>query len=81
MNGEVEATGGARAAASRLQDMLAAYRGDAEAGGCPVRLSYRNGRAQGDLPFGGNWRVRLEEPLLEQLRDWLSAESVEILYQ
>jgi DNA polymerase-3 subunit alpha len=81
MNGEVEATGGARAAASRLQDMLAAYRGDADSGGCPVRLSYRNGRAQGDLPFGGSWRVRLEEPLLEQLRDWLSAESVEILYQ
>ncbi|MCL2656579.1 MAG: DNA polymerase III subunit alpha [Betaproteobacteria bacterium] len=82
MNGEVAAAGGASAAVSRLQDLLAAYRGNAESDStCPVRLSYRNARAEGDLPFGGKWRVRLEEPLLEQLREWLSPDSVEVLYQ
>ncbi len=79
MNGEA-ATEGARAAAVRLQEMLAAYQGDAESAGCPIRLSYRNAHAQGELPFGSNWRVRLEESLLEQLRESLSPEGVEILY-
>jgi len=81
LNGEVAAAGGPRQAADRLQDLLAGYKLAAEQGGCPVRLNYRNANAAGDLPLGGAWRVRLEEPLLEQLREWLSPESVEVIYQ
>ncbi|MGC3961879.1 MAG: DNA polymerase III subunit alpha [Rhodocyclaceae bacterium] len=80
INGEVAAAGGARAAADKLQGLLAGYRGTRDEGACNVRLRYRNGQAEGDLPFGENWRVKLDEPLLEALREWLSPESVDINY-
>ncbi|WP_172203944.1 DNA polymerase III subunit alpha [Niveibacterium sp. COAC-50] len=81
INGEVAASGGPRAAAERLETLLAQYRAQGEGvTGCPIRLRYRNTAAEADLPFGQGWRVRLEEPLLENLRDWLSPEAVEIIY-
>ncbi|MBS1209274.1 MAG: dnaE, partial [Proteobacteria bacterium] len=80
-NGEVAAAGGGKAAVGRLQDLLADYRGTREEGCCPIRVRYRNGSAEADLPLGDKWRVRLDDPLLESLREWLSSESVEIIYQ
>jgi len=81
INGEVASSGGPRAAAERLETLLAQYRAQGEGvTGCPIRLRYRNAAAEADLPFGQGWRVRLEEPLLENLRDWLSPEAVEIIY-
>ncbi|WP_417067881.1 DNA polymerase III subunit alpha [Niveibacterium terrae] len=72
---------GARPVAEQLQGLLGAYRADPEVGyGCPVRIDYKTAKARADLPLGGTWRVRLEEPLLEGLRDWLPPEQVEILY-
>ncbi|MBL8448253.1 MAG: DNA polymerase III subunit alpha, partial [Zoogloeaceae bacterium] len=67
---------GGREAAARLEDLLSPFR----AGGCLVRVRYRNARAQGDLPLGEGWRVRLEDGLLDGLRDWLSPDAVEVLY-
>ena len=80
INGEVAKTGGARAAAERLQRMLGNYVGSREEGCCPVRVRYANANAEGDLPLGEQWRVKLEDPLVESLREWLSLESVEIVY-
>ncbi|GAA5170610.1 DNA polymerase III subunit alpha [Viridibacterium curvum] len=80
INGEVASSGGPRAAADKLQGLLAAYRGAPADGAAPVRLRYRNGQAEADLPLGDRWCVRLDDKLLESLRDWLSSESVEILY-
>ncbi|KAF7600478.1 MAG: DNA polymerase III subunit alpha [Candidatus Dactylopiibacterium carminicum] len=77
---EVARKAGARAASERLLHLLEAYRATREDGGCPIRVSYRNGRAEGELPFGEGWRVRLDESLLEGLREWLAPESVDIVY-
>lgn len=76
LNGEVGQTGGATAAADRLQSLLMPFRD----GGCPVVVTYRNDNAEADLPFGEGWRVRLEESLLESLREWLPPEAVEVVY-
>ncbi|MFT4172889.1 MAG: DNA polymerase III subunit alpha [Rhodocyclaceae bacterium] len=80
INGEVAASGGPRATADKLQSLLAGYRGTRDEGACCVRLRYRNAQAEGDLPLGDNWRVKLDEPLLQALRDWLSPDSVDINY-
>ncbi|PLK50021.1 DNA polymerase III subunit alpha [Uliginosibacterium sp. TH139] len=81
INGEVAKAGGGAAAVRQLLDLLGGYRGSRDDGACPIRIRYRNGAAEGELPLGENWRVRLEDPLLEGLREWLSPESVEIIYQ
>ena len=76
INGEVGAAGGAVAAANRLQTLLEPFR----EGGCPIRVTYRNTEAEAELPFGDGWRVRLDDALLESLRDWLPPQAVEVLY-
>ena len=76
LNGEVTEAGGASAAAQRLENLLMPYR-DA---GCPVRVCYRNADAEGELPFGPEWRVRLDESLLDGLREWLPGDAVEVVY-
>lgn len=76
INGEVGAGGGAAATAGKLQTLLEPFR----EGGCPIRVTYRNAAAEADLPFGDGWRVRLDDALLESLREWLPPESVEVIY-
>jgi len=44
-----------------------------------VRIAYRNNAAQCELTMGQDWRVRLEDDLLAQLRQWLSADNVEVI--
>ncbi|MEY3202019.1 MAG: hypothetical protein RIR70_1569 [Pseudomonadota bacterium] len=65
------------AAAQKLRDLLEPFKN----GATPVRLGYRNGVAQCELGLSDAWRVRLEEPLIEGLSEWLSAENVEVVYQ
>ena len=48
MNGGTK-TGDAR----KLQALLGPYR----SGACPVRLSYRNGAAEAEMPLPDGWRV------------------------
>ncbi|MBS0368667.1 MAG: DNA polymerase III subunit alpha [Proteobacteria bacterium] len=76
LNGEIGEAGGAVAAAERLASLLQPFR----EGECPIRVRYRNANAEGDVPFGPNWRVRPDDSLLESLRDWLPPEAVEVLY-
>ena len=76
LNGEVGESGGAAVTADRLQTLLTPFRD----GGCPVKVRYRNAVAEAELPFGDGWRVRLEESLLESLREWLPPEAVEVVY-
>jgi DNA polymerase III subunit alpha len=81
INGEVAASGGPHAAVDRLLQMLNPHRGTRDEGGCPIRIRYKNRRAVADLPLGDGWRVKLDDPLLENLRQWLSSEGVEVIYQ
>ncbi|MDR2091741.1 MAG: DNA polymerase III subunit alpha, partial [Azoarcus sp.] len=69
--------GSADAAIERLAALLAPFRATGE---CPVRISYRNAQAEGDLFLGGEWRVKPDDALLEGLRSWLSAGGVEVVY-
>ncbi len=78
VNGEMAQSGGGRAAAQRLRNLLEPYRAAGEA--CPIRVHYNNGDAAGDVALGSGWRVRLDEPLLAELRDWLSPAGVDIRY-
>jgi DNA polymerase III subunit alpha len=73
----------------RLQQMLAPYRtgrpdaagrADAEPRGCPVEIHYHNGSARCAVRLGDAWRIRPEEALLTELRDWLSPAGVELRY-
>ncbi|UCV14670.1 DNA polymerase III subunit alpha [Quatrionicoccus australiensis] len=49
-------------------------------GPAPVRIHYNNGQAECDIMLGDNYRVRLDDMLLEALRGWLQPENVEIVY-
>jgi DNA polymerase-3 subunit alpha len=48
--------------------------------GCPIRLTYTNGQASGDIEFPDSWRVVPDETLIASLREWLSPENVEVVY-
>ncbi len=65
--------------ARRLQTILNPYR-RGSAGGCPVRIAYRNGEAEAELPLPDEWRVSLDDALLDSLRDWLSPDNVKVIY-
>ncbi|MDY0073579.1 MAG: DNA polymerase III subunit alpha [Thauera sp.] len=73
---DAQLAGDAPAAAEKLAQLLETYR----AGESPVRVCYRNAEASGELTLGESWRLRLEDGLLDGLREWLSAEAVEIVY-
>ena len=75
LNGQASGTQG-RLAAQRLRTLLTPYM----PGNCPVHLSYRNNEASGELVFGENSRVRLEDELLSALNEWLTQENVRVEY-
>ncbi|WP_324780647.1 DNA polymerase III subunit alpha [Thiobacillus sedimenti] len=62
----------------RLAELLAPYK--AEEGGCPVWVEYRNHDARCSVRLGEDWRVRLDDRLLESLGGWLKPEAVSVLY-
>ena len=76
MNGEVRDAGGGAAAAQKLQALMAPYRD----GPTPVVLRYRNRDAEAEMRFGESWRVRLDNRLIDDLREWLQPENVEVTY-
>lgn len=72
-----------QANAARLKELLDPYRrngASAEAEGCPVTISYRNGGALCDIDLGNAWRVQLHDNLLQSLSAWLSQENVRVQY-
>ncbi|APR04866.1 DNA polymerase III subunit alpha [Thauera chlorobenzoica] len=68
--------GSAAAVVGQLQGLLEPFRTE----GCPVRLGYRNSAAEAELLFGERWRVRLDDALLDALRECLAPEAVEVIY-
>ncbi|MBI3143953.1 MAG: DNA polymerase III subunit alpha [Pseudogulbenkiania sp.] len=63
---------------ARLRTTLTPFR--SEDAGCPVRLSYSNGQAKGDLLLPPEWGVRLDDGLLLALQDWLGDKAVKVLW-
>ncbi len=59
-----------------LGKLLAPYRD----GGCPVVVNYTRSDARARLQLGSSWQVRVEDDLLQALRDQYGAERVRLLY-
>ena len=74
MNGQVSSAGGSSAA--KLKTLLEPYRN----GSCSVEVRYRNGGASVEMQLGDNWRVSLDDALMQSLNDWLRPENVEVVY-
>ncbi|MGH8750561.1 MAG: DNA polymerase III subunit alpha, partial [Burkholderiales bacterium] len=62
--------------AKKLMEMLAPYR----PGACPVSIVYRNNGASCVVELGENWRVNLNDNLLQSLGAWLKDENVSVIY-
>jgi DNA polymerase-3 subunit alpha len=75
MNGEASRAGSA--AGAKLRSLLAPYR----KGPCPIAVRYENPEACVEVRLGDDWRVSLDDRLLEALGEWLKPENVEVLYQ
>jgi DNA polymerase-3 subunit alpha len=64
------------ASAARLAQILEPFR----PGDKPVTVAYRNARVAGEVALPADWRVNLDDTLLEQLREWLQPDNVQVLY-
>jgi DNA polymerase-3 subunit alpha len=62
----------------KLAELLAPYK--AQEGGCPVWVEYRTPGASCRVRLGEDWRVRLDDRLLESLGGWLKPEAVNVIY-
>ncbi|OJW87986.1 DNA polymerase III subunit alpha [Thiobacillus sp. 65-1402] len=62
----------------KLAELLAPYK--AQEGGCPVWVDYCNPGACCRVRLGEEWRVRLDDRLLESLGGWLKPEAVNVIY-
>ncbi len=62
----------------KLAELLAPYK--AQEGGCPVWVDYCNPGACCRVRLGEDWRVRLDDRLLESLEGWLKPEAVSVVY-
>ncbi len=74
MNGEASSAGAASSA--KLKTLLEPYR----QGQCAVEVRYRNGGASVEMQLGDNWRVNLDDALIQSLNEWLRPENVEVVY-
>jgi DNA polymerase-3 subunit alpha len=63
------------ASADRLAEILRPFR----PGEKPVTIAYRNARIGGEVDLPADWRVNIDEALLDRLSEWLAPGSVQIL--
>ncbi|MFI4903796.1 MAG: DNA polymerase III subunit alpha [Burkholderiales bacterium] len=64
------------ASGDRLEQILAPYR----RGATPISVHYENNGVGGDCELPAEWRVDLDDALIERLREWLSPSNVTIVY-
>ncbi len=62
----------------KLAELLAPYR--AQQDGCPVWVDYHAPGARCRVRLGEDWKVRLDDRLLESLGSWLKPEAVNVIY-
>jgi len=65
-----------QADSAKLKAILAPYTG----GKCAVSIRYRNAGGECDIRLPDAYRVKVSEPLLASLADWLSEPNVEVVY-
>jgi DNA polymerase-3 subunit alpha len=64
------------ASAARLAEILQPFR----PGDKPIVVAYRHDRVGGEVALSEDWRVNLDDALLERLREWLTPENVHVMY-
>ena len=68
----------------RAEHRSYAFRRPADAvignGGCPVSVVYSNGAATCEIELGDDWRVSLQDGLMDGLHAWFKADNVRIIY-
>ena len=69
-----------QANADRLAQILTPYLMGGGEHGCPVCMHYRAADRECEINLGKGWQVRLEDGLINELKDWLTPENVEIHY-
>ena len=67
---------GQSADAAQLKQILSRYRD----GVIPVTVMYQGPSGEADIDLGADWRVKPEDSLFSELRDWLSPEGVSLKY-
>jgi DNA polymerase-3 subunit alpha len=65
-----------QADANKLRQVLAPYAG----GACAVAIRYRNAQGECDIRLPDTYKVRVSEPLLASLSEWLTEDNVEVMY-
>ncbi|QJR14509.1 DNA polymerase III subunit alpha [Usitatibacter palustris] len=65
-----------QADAAKLRQILAPYQG----GGVAVSIRYRNTEGECDIRLPDAYKVKISEPLLASLNEWLREENVEVVY-
>jgi DNA polymerase III subunit alpha len=73
MNGQADS--------QKLRTLLAPHLAPNQPGSCAVFIRYNNGVATVDVPLPENWRVRVSEPLVESLYNWLTPGNVDLKYE
>ncbi len=68
------------ACGARLRELIGDYRAGAGAPGCPVEIAYCNDTASCVVRLPDDWRVALQDTMLDELREWLDVASVELVY-
>jgi DNA polymerase-3 subunit alpha len=63
--------------AERLLELLTPFRNGV---GAPIVVNYQNRSSSGDIELGSDWRVNLDDRLLESLRERFSPENVQVVY-
>ncbi len=72
----VRLTCNGQSSASKLRELLSPYRN----GNCPVTLVYHNQSASCEIQLGDDWRINLNDNLMQSLGAWLSEDNVKVLY-
>jgi len=62
----------------KLAELLSPYK--VQEGGCPVWVDYQTTKACCRVRLGEDWRVRLDDRLIESLGGWLRPEAVNVVY-
>jgi len=62
--------------ASELKRAFSAHTGD-----CPIIVEYRQPAGSAVVRFGDRWRVTPTDTLLDQLKELVGHESVEVIYE
>ena len=46
----------------------------------PITVCYRGDRVGGEVVLSEDWRVNLDDALIDRLREWLAPENVQVVY-